>query len=95
MTFYVSDTTPDTWFKMKFTNDRLAAVDMYLTDNAIVNVKVSGAVTYGVMESLYGPSPSTISFESKVEYDAFVEWFNTTQHEVLADSIYVAKGSDE
>lgn len=70
MTFWVQDTTPDTWHKVEFSSSYLLVVDNYISENNVV-AKISGAVSIGVM----GPSTSTVSFESKEEFEKFEAWF--------------------
>jgi|SRR5271154_3388094 len=87
MTFCMSDTAPESWFRASFPNIYLGAVCKQL-DSLSINYELSGAVTCGVMESLYGPNKTDIAFEREQDRDTFNAWFSESQHEKI-DGIYV------
>ena len=88
MTFCVRDTSPEGWFRTKFTNDHLEAVADYVNNIGAI-VKISGAVTYGIMEQLYGPNITNIAFESEEAFQAFKTWFDETKHIKLTNSVFI------
>jgi hypothetical protein len=77
MTYCMSDSAPESWFRTDFPNTYLGAVCERL-DSLDINYELSGAVTCGVMEALYGPNKTTVAFENEIDRDAFVKWFTET-----------------
>jgi hypothetical protein len=68
-----ADTSPSGWYRYKVTNDLLGVIVRYLEKHQ-VNAQISGAVTCGVMESLFGPAQCTVAFEDEQAYTTFKQF---------------------
>lgn len=88
MTFCLADTSPKDWHRTEFTNDYLEAVSNYIERTGAV-ANLSGAVTYGIMEHMYGPFTAKVAFENQEEFETFKAWFEKTEHIKLDNVVYV------
>jgi hypothetical protein len=88
----MSDVAPKDWHRVTFPNTLLAGMDRWLKAHSVLHkdYDLSGAVSSGVMEELYGPSPTTIAFRHLGHAEGFTEWLETQDVSQRALGVYVA-----